>query len=228
MSIHRTADATQATDPRRQGRVTVVFRGKKDPIGTLVVAGETWGAVEWSEKHGVWCIEDAEGKCLRHASSIHGKAATKEEAVALAEQMVRDGTLPTPEEAARLRREVAQREREKRAKRPSEIRRAEERAEGVRLLRAMSDAHWAERSATPFYEIFAEAFDLADPNLWKSNSFAMVRPRLLIEVRAAIADLECEIHRRSPHAKYRKPLEAESKLARAREILALLDDGASP
>lgn len=89
-------------DPRRQGRVRVVFQ-EDQKTGTLLVGGETWGAVEWSEKRGVWCIEDAEGQCLRHASSIHGQAAAKDEAVALAERMVRDGTLPTPEDAYVLR-----------------------------------------------------------------------------------------------------------------------------
>jgi hypothetical protein len=192
--------------------------------GVLTVDGEVWGAVEWSEKRGMWCIEDAQGECLRHASSIHGKAAAKDQAVSLAEQMVRDGTLPAPEEAVRLRHEARQREREQRAKRPSEIRKAAERAEQKRLSHTAYDAYWEERWATPFYEIFAEAFDLADPNLWQSNSFAMVRPRLLIEVRAAVTDLERQIHewrtkQRTQHC------EAEVKLARAREILALLDDG---
>jgi hypothetical protein len=218
-------DTTQV-DRRREGRVSVVFRGDK-PIGTLLVGGEAWGAVEWSEKRGIWCIEDAEGRCLRHTSSIHGKAATKGEAVALAEQMVRDGTMPSPEDARRLRKDARAREREQRAKRPSEIRRAQERAEACRLGDAASDTFWAEQSATPFYEIFAEAFDLADPNLWRSNSFAMVRPRLLIEVRAAVADLERQIH--GWCIKYRRiapPKETERKLAHARTILALLNDGA--
>lgn len=127
-------------------------------------------------------------------------------------------------------RQARQSEREKRAQRPSEIRRAQERAEDRRLMRVHFETDWQERFATPFYEIFAEAFDLADPNLWKSNSFAMVRPRLLTEVRAAIANLEYELHhnrtnnnrRRASHA------ETEAKLARAREILALLDDGSAP
>jgi hypothetical protein len=215
----------QAANERRNARIRVVFSKNDDRIGQLIVGGETWGAVEWSEKRGVWCIEDAEGRCLRHASSIHGKAAAKEEAIALAEQLVRDGTLPSPEEARRLRHEARKREREKRAKRPSEIRRKQERAERDRLW----DEHWQaeakERNAPPFFEIFAEAFDLADPELWRSNSFAMVRPRLLLEVKAAVAELQCralEQHYRYP--KHRDP-ELEHSLARAREILKLLDDG---
>jgi hypothetical protein len=114
--------------------------------------------------------------------------------------------------------------REKRAKRPSEIRRAQEREEYGHLLDAWSHTGFDERKATPFYEIFAEAFDLADPDLWKSNSFAMVRPRLLIEVRAAIAKLEVDLHHR--RTKYPRAVRLiEAKLARARKILALLYDG---
>jgi hypothetical protein len=200
-------------DPRRQGRVRVVFQGDQK-TGILLVGGETWGAVEWSEKRGVWCIEDAEGQCLRHASSIHGQAAAKDEAIALAERMVRDGSLPTPEQAVELHRERKQLERDKRAKRPSEIRRAQERTEHRRLLDVWHDADWAEREATPFYETFAEAFDLSDPDLWRSNSFAMVRPRLLVEVRAAIADLELRLHNwRSKYRGCAPDAEDESKLA---------------
>ena len=203
------------TDARRQGRVVVAFNGGS--IGTIFVDGETWGAVEWSVKRGAWCIEDAEGKCLRHASSIHGQAAAKDEAVALAERLVHDGSLPTPEEAKRRRHE----ERERRAQRPSELRRKQEREESRHLLRAAFDAEWENRKATPFYEIFAEAFDLADPDLWKSNSFAMVRPRLMIEVRAAIAKLEHELHDRRIQRQAPAP-KLEHELARAREIFALL------
>jgi hypothetical protein len=206
----------------------VVFHGD-DKIGHLLVAGETWGAVEWSEKRGVWCIEDAEGECLRHTRSIRGQAAAKEQAIALAERMVRDGSFPSPEEATVLHREAKRRERERRAKRPSEKRRAQERAEEKRLWHEHFDADCAERSATPFYAIFAEAFDLTDPDLWKSNSFALVRPRLLIELRATIANLEFDLHRwRTNKHRQDPPPETARKLARAREILALLDDGAAP
>ncbi|MGA8290943.1 MAG: hypothetical protein WB820_00265, partial [Rhodoplanes sp.] len=59
---------TDADDPRPQGHVFVRFRD--DRVGQLIVSDEIWGAVEWSEKHGVWCVEDAEGQCLRHAASI--------------------------------------------------------------------------------------------------------------------------------------------------------------
>jgi hypothetical protein len=205
-------------DPRRQAQINVVFRSEH--IGELHVDGLRWGAIEWSEKRAAWCIEDAEGRCLRHASSIHGQAAAKEEAVALAEQMVRDGTLPAPEEAWRLRQEAAQREREKRAKRPSEIRRKQERAQTRGQEHALFQEYLkAERDssrAPPFFEIFAEAFNLDDPDLWQSNSFALLRPRLVIEARVAITKLEWATPR------HRTP-EAETALQRARKILALLE-----
>jgi hypothetical protein len=155
--------------------------------------------------------------------SIHAQAAAKDEAIALAKRLVRDGTLPTPEEAKRLRQQA----RERRARRPSEIRREQERAERSRLLHATFETDWENEEAAPFYEIFAEAFDLADPELWKSNSFSMLRPRLVIEARAAIANLEHELleERRTTRRRFQRRSRApelEYKLARAREILALL------
>ena len=41
--------------------------------------------------------------------------------------------------------------------------------------------------------MLAEAFDLTDPNLWKSNSFASMRPGLIVHVEADIANLEYQI-----------------------------------
>jgi hypothetical protein len=42
----------------------------------------------------------------------------------------------------------------------------------------------------PIAEALDEAFDFADPDLWKSNSWAMLRPRLVVHQRAVVADLE--------------------------------------
>jgi hypothetical protein len=215
-------------DPRRSGSVTVSFRGDSKE-GKLFVDGELWGAVEWSEKRGQWCIEDVEGQCLAHTASIRGQAASRDEAIALAEAMIRDGTMPTPEKARRLHRERLELQREKRAKQPAEIRKAQAREEEQRLWDAHCTTELPDRYGTPFYEIFDAAFDLADPNLWRSNSFAMLRPRLLVKVRAAVAELELEVHRRrtgkSGWSRHGEDL--ERKLARACEILALLDDGST-
>ena len=90
---------------------------------------------------------------------------------------------------------------------------------------------YKEDEAQPLYEMLAEAFDFADPELWKSNSFAGLRPRLVLHLKAAIASLEHDLaftmlprHSGRSSKEYRqaasRPIEA--KLARAREILSLL------
>jgi hypothetical protein len=201
---------------------------------------------------------DSAGQCLRHVGSIKGQAASKEEAVALAEAMVRDGTMPTPEQAhaehaereriAGPRREEA---RERRKAQPAEIRKHEEKARREKEWHDASSAEWraeqADKEAGPLYEALASAFDFSDAELWKSNSFAMLRPRLVLHVRAVVAKLESELaweRRRSPNpfsgfgaSKERRKAAAdrrkaetskaigriEAKLARAREVLAQLE-----
>ena len=171
------------SDPRRDLPITIRWDGSK--LGQLLVGDEIWGAVEWSDKRQAWCIEDVEGKCLRHASSTHGQAAAREDAIALAQAMIRDGGFPAPEQAREMHTERREREREKRAKQPANIRRRQRREKD---FQAWHD----EATATPFFELFAEAFDLSE-ELWRSNSFAMLRPRLVIEVKAAIANVdECD------------------------------------
>lgn len=212
-------------DQRRQRPISVLWDGM---VGRLLVDGKQWAAVEWSKKRQAWCIEDAEGKCLRHAASIHGQAAAKEEAIAIAQAMICDGTMPSPEQARELHKDEREREREKRANRPSDIRRRQEREKKQRLMDRCFDLQREERFAQPFYEIFADAFDLADPELWKSNSFSAIRPRLIIEVTAAIASMEYDLHDRKGEQRGLPDIqqlitEDEAKLARAREILRLLD-----
>lgn len=43
-------------------------------------------------------------------------------------------------------------------------------------------------------------FDFADSELWKSNSFAALRPRLIIHVEAVVAKLESELWRHRDRA----------------------------
>ena len=50
-----------------------------------------------------------------------------------------------------------------------------------------------ERLATPWWQVFDAAFDLSDPDLWRSNSFSSLRPLLILHVKAAVAELEYEI-----------------------------------
>jgi alpha-D-ribose 1-methylphosphonate 5-triphosphate synthase subunit PhnG len=206
--------ASASDDPRRHKPIRIHSDGL---IGRLLIDGETWGAVEWSEKRQAFCIEDAEGRCLSHYSHIHGEDKDKASAVALAEAMIRDGRMPTPEDAKTARQERLKRDRERRAKQPSEIKRREARAERHRLWLAYSEAGYRERQAErdePLYEVLADALDLTDPDLWRSNSFARLRDRLISCVQAAIAELESDLSRhRTDRGK---------RVKRAQEILALL------
>jgi hypothetical protein len=201
---------TDIVDPRRQRPITIRWDGL---TGRLFIDGESWGAVEWSDKRQAYCIEDAEGRCLSHHSHIHGKDKAKDGAVALAEAMIRDGRMPTPEEARKARRERLKRDRERRAKRPSEIKRREARE----LVGVYFEADRKERMTEedePLYEVLADALDLTDPELWKSNSFARLRDRLITNVRAAITKLEAGY--------FTRRIDRDRRLNRAREILELL------
>lgn len=197
-------------DPRRQQPIKIRWNGM---VGELVIDGELWSEVEYSEKHRKWCIQDAEGECLAHKEHIHAFEDDKAAAVALAEAMIRDGRLPSPQDAKTARKERLKRDRERRAKQPSEIRRRAEREERDRLRDAHYEAEEADRDAEPLYEVIADTLDFNDPELWKSNSFACLRLRLIVTIRAAIADLE-SAERHDEHD--------IARLARAREILTLL------
>ena len=205
------------TDPRRHKSVKVEWHGM---IGRLTIGGEHWGAVEWSEKRQAWCIEDAQGRCLSHSAHVHAQDTGKAAAVALAKAMIADGRLPSPQEAKTAREERIKRGRERREKQPSYIKRQEERAKQKAEQRRLWDARWdAEKKRTeaeehdPLYQTIVDALDLGDPELWKSNSFARLRNRLVIELQAVIANLECGL------TPTRKP---SRQLQRAREVLALL------
>ena len=86
-------------DPRRSLPLTVDWN-TENLIGRVTIAGELWCTVEWSEERQAWGIEDAEGSYFTHKSSIHGQAASKDDAVALAYKMIRDGRMPNPQQAA--------------------------------------------------------------------------------------------------------------------------------
>jgi hypothetical protein len=172
----------------------IKLKGSGDQLtGQLLIDNVLWSYVEWSEKRQEWCIEDSQGRCLTHAADLRGTADSKHAAIELAEQMIRDGRLPTPLEA--LERRDA--ERERRRQRPSEIRRRQEQQErrerSEELSRARWAADWQERKQPPLYEALAEAFDFSDPDLWRSNSFASLRPRLLIWMQSVVAQFECDV-----------------------------------
>ena len=108
------------------------------------------------------------------------------------------------------------------------------------------EARAEDEAAPPLYEALADAFDFADAELWKSNSFAALRPRLVIHLRAVVAKLASDLAHerdRSPNpfcglgaskerqrkaAAYRKAeteaaiSKIEAQLARAQEILTAL------
>jgi hypothetical protein len=208
-------------DPRRQRPIKVEWLSEE--IGRLSIGGIHWGAVEWSEKRQAWCIEDAEGRCLSHHSHVHGQAASKDAAVTLAREMIRDGRMPTPEEAKRRRKERLEGQRKANANQPSRQRRREERKAEDELMGTMFDAKRRDEREPPFYELFADAFDLEDPDLWKSNAFAMLRPRLIVSVEAAVARLEYEAFEAKRGAgPHHRSTKTEQQLAHAKKILRLL------
>ena len=166
-----------AADPRRALPIALDWNSD-GTIGRITINGEYWAAVEWSEPRQCWCIEGAEGACLGHASHIQGQARSKKAAVALAREMIRDGRMPAPDELAR----EARARREKRRQQPAQIRKREERrqrdAAWFAAIGAKDDAERLDRAELLVVEALAEAFDFADPELWKSNSWAAMRPRL--------------------------------------------------
>ena len=237
----------------RQKPIEITWTG--DLIGRLTIDGQLWAEVEWSERRQRWCIQDAEGHCLRHKSSIHGAEVSKAAAVALAEAMIRDGRMPDPETAKQNLadyQETLRRERQRRSQQPAEIEKREQEKRRIELFYEAWRANDVEKKAEPLYELLADAFDFAEPDLWKSNTFAALRPRLVLHVKHAIVDLEHRlaeaVHdgRPKPFARYAtkekrqaavaalksraaaKTQELQQKLDRAREILRSLEgDGAA-
>ena len=75
-----------------------------------------------------------------------------------------------------------------------------------------------EFSELPLCEVLADAFVSVDPGLWRSNSFASLRPRLISRVEHAITVLEFQSGSRYGTI-FLAQREAERRLQRAREIL---------
>lgn len=77
----------------------------------------------------------------------------------------------------------------------------------------------------------SEVFDFADPELWKSNSFAALRPRLITHLEMAVAQLNdarlYNARRMQTQPREHNWIEPrlaaiEARLVRAREILDVL------
>jgi hypothetical protein len=224
-----------ADDPRRQQPVKIRWM-EPGKTAHIMIDGHLWSEVEWSEKRNAWCIQDAKGRCLSHHSHIHAEDKDKAGALELAQAMIRDGRIPCPEDARRARDQRLERDRERRAKQSSELARQQLRADEERWAKTYYEAQWKADCAgddEPFYELIADVFDLADPELWKRNSFARLRDRLVLSLQKEIANIE---HKRlGDLRRYGKKLIAKSdrdpssernkqsaRLARAKELLALL------
>jgi hypothetical protein len=84
-------------DPRRFYPIEVCHHG--DHIIHLMIYGVMWSEVEWSPQRRAWCIQDASGHCLLHCESIVEQDDDEIVAIDTAKRMIRDGSMPTPEEA---------------------------------------------------------------------------------------------------------------------------------
>jgi hypothetical protein len=65
----------------------------------LVIDGQMWSEVEWSQSRQRWCIQTAAGMCLAHTEAIVGVDKDPQTAIRLAKKMIVNGEMPTPEEA---------------------------------------------------------------------------------------------------------------------------------
>jgi hypothetical protein len=90
---------TTNIDPRRNRPVEVRRDRHNAQVYWLTIDGQVWSEVEWSPSRRAWCIQDAAGRCLAHVEHIHAQDADREAAIRTAKRMIRDGSLPTPEEA---------------------------------------------------------------------------------------------------------------------------------
>jgi hypothetical protein len=99
-------------DRRRFGVIETRF-GQRSGIAhyDLTINGEPWACVEWSPTRRRWCLQDASGRCLAHCDAIHGENVDATTAVQLAKAMIRDGRMPSPEQARRQLEERLQRDR---------------------------------------------------------------------------------------------------------------------
>ena len=219
-------------DPRRQQPVTIKWQSKER--ADLMIGDQLWSEVEWSEKRQEWCIQDAEGHCLKHTSCIHDTAKGRDQAIELAQAMIRDGRLPSPEDAKVAVDERLKRERERREKQPSRVAAREAKEQERAAFSELIDLDFEERYKAPrYWELLADVFDLADPDLWKRNSFAPLRDRLILSLKRDIADIEhsilsdCRRYGKKRYERWVNHPDSGAKvkalrLARAKQLLILL------
>lgn len=198
-------------DPRRARDIVTRIRGAgRNRKAHLFIDGQRWAIIEWGGPQR-WCIEDDQHLCLDHIENAPGDRTTLQQAIALAEAMIRDGRMPAPEEAKRLNDErLAQWE--------------------------LQNDVW--KHPERLYEPLADVLELwgDKPDLVGSNSYAVLRHQLLSLADAAVAHFDhmrssaerdlaiVESGRRSVWHQsadaYREKLAyAQEHLTRAREIL---------
>jgi hypothetical protein len=241
-------ETTTPEDPRRLEVTTVEWSPEHKPTGYVRIGGEVWSRIHWSEPEQKWCITDAYAFCIEH---IYGSLDDRDAAIALAQEMIADGRIPCPEEAFRRGRlrdrgqseddltpeQLAERKkrREQRAKQPAQIRAREERAELDAFERMLDEVSYdvstyvcyGTEPQPPWREILASLFDFSDPDLWKSNVFASMRPVLVSRLEREVVGLEKHLvyERRTHGWRYkRKPsaaniATASAAVERARQIL---------
>jgi hypothetical protein len=155
-----------SNDPRRAREITTRIRGVADKRHAfLTIDGQRWAVVEWGGP-GRWCIEDDQGRCLTHAEDTRGIAPTLADAIELAEAMIRDGRMPSPEQAKQL---------------------ADERREKQQQQR---DA-WSHPER--LYEPLADTLELwieRDPGFTRSNSYQRLRDELIAIAVGALGHFE--------------------------------------
>src|SRR5262245_36878162 len=71
-------DNSMTHEQREARQRPLAIRRHNNNIGQITIDAELWAAVERSEKHQRWCIEDAGGECLMHPDCVHGREASKE------------------------------------------------------------------------------------------------------------------------------------------------------
>ena len=102
----------ETTDRRRFGVIETRYRQHgKLAMYNLTINRQLWACVEWSPSRRAWCVQDASGRCLAHCDAIHGENVDAQTAVKLAKAMIRDGRMPTPEDAQQQLEERLQRDR---------------------------------------------------------------------------------------------------------------------
>ncbi|HTU56218.1 MAG TPA: hypothetical protein VMF62_19795 [Acetobacteraceae bacterium] len=154
-------------DPRRMREIVTRIGGAgRNRQARLYIDGEPWAIVQWGGP-GRWCIEDGQCRCHEHldAAAEQLRGGTLETAIALATAMIRDGRMPSPEEAERLAEEQRQKKRQEREA-------------------------W---DPTRLYETLAETLELwteRDPDFTRSNSYRRLVDELIAISEAAIDHFE--------------------------------------